>query len=136
MPAADLLMGVAWYGREYPTTGPEYQAPTNCSTTAPGQTAHAYSLPGALRRARTLGQGGVLWDAKTKTPWYVFQDRSRPYLWWEGYFDDARSLALKYGLAKAHGLKGVFIWMLNGCTQAEAPSLWSGLEDAFGKRGG
>ena len=45
-------------------------------------------------------------------------------------------LALKYNLVKTRGLRGVLIWMLNGCTHEEAPELWSGLEEAFGKRDG
>ena len=134
MPAADLLMGIAWYGREYPTTRPDYQAPTNCTRALPDQQARAFSLPQALERAETLGQGGKLWDATSQTPWYRFQDQRRPYLWWEGYFDDNRSLALKYDLVTDRGLKGVLIWMLNGCTQAQAPGLWHGLARAFGKR--
>ena len=58
MPAASLLLGIAWYGREYPTVGPYYQAATNVSM--PGQTAHAYSLPMMWERARTLGQEGEM----------------------------------------------------------------------------
>ena len=134
MPPADLLLGVAWYGREYPTTSDEYQAPTNCSETEADQDVKAYQAPLALKRARKFGRGGELWDATTQTPWYKFQDRTRPWLWWEGYFDDSRSLALKYELVKERGLKGVLIWMLNGCTQTEAPEVWRGLAAAFGKR--
>ena len=48
--------------------------------------------------------------------------------------NNARSLALKYEQAKTRKLKGVLIWMLNGCTQQEAPELWRGLDSAFGKR--
>ena len=136
MSATDLLLGIAWYGREYPTTSPVYQASTNCSTdpAVPDQRAKAYQAPLALKRARTLGIGGERWDASSQTPWYVFQDRERPFLWWEGYFDDARSLSLKYDLVKQLGLQGIMIWMLNGCTQTEAPELWAGLAAAFGKR--
>ena len=94
MPAESLLLGIAWYGREYPTTGPQYQAPTNCSTTLPDQGARAYQAPLALKRAKSLGVGGELWDDLTMTPWYQFKDKSRPWLWWQGYFDDARSLGL------------------------------------------
>jgi spore germination protein YaaH len=134
MPAAGLLLGIAWYGREYPTTGPEYQARTNCSTEVPNQEARSYQSPLALHRAETLGEGGKLWDPTSLTPWYRFPDPDRHFLWWEGYFDDARSLALKYDLVTARGLKGVLIWMLNGCTQTEAPEMWHGLARAFGKR--
>ena len=100
----------------------------------PDQRAKAYQAPLALKRARTLGIGGERWDASSQTPWYAFQDRERPFLWWEGYFDDARSLSLKYDLVKQLGLQGIMIWMLNGCTQTEAPELWAGLAAAFGKR--
>jgi spore germination protein YaaH len=134
MPAVDLLLGIAWYGREYPTVGPFYQAATNCSKDVPDQVARAYQAPLALKRATTKGDGGELWDASSQTPWYTFQDPERPFLWWEGYYDNERSLALKYEFMKAQSLKGILIWMLNGCTQTEAPYLWSGLDDAFGKR--
>lgn len=133
MPAANTLMGIPWYSREYPTISPAYQAATNVSKTVPDQTAKAYSLPVAQKRALTLGEGGALWDASSLTPWYKFRDPTRPWLWWEGYSDNARSLALKYDVVKAFGLQGVLIWMLNGCTQTEAPWLWSGLDAAFGK---
>ena len=129
MPAASLFMGIAWYGREYPTVGPYYQAATNVSL--PDQRAYAYSLPMQSERARTLGQG-ELWDASTQTPWYRYRDATKPWLWWEGYFDNARSLRLKYEVAKAQRLKGIMIWMLNGCTRTQAPELWQGIYEAFG----
>ena len=50
MPAASHSLGIAWYGREYPTVGPYYQAATN-AVSMPGQTAHAYSLPMMWERA-------------------------------------------------------------------------------------
>lgn len=134
MPPEDILVGIAWYGREYPVTGPGYQAPTNCSTAPPEQVARAYQAPLALKRAHTLGNGGELWDPRTLTPWYQYQDKSRPWLWWQGYFDNARSLGLKYEMVKREGLRGVLIWMLNGCTQTEAPHMWAALDAAFGKR--
>ena len=86
--------------------------------------------------AQTLGEGGVLWDSATLTPWYKYSDPTRSYLWWEGYFDDARSLALKYELVHTHRLRGVLIWMLNGCTRTEAPTMWQALDKAFGPRRG
>ena len=127
-------MGIAWYGREWPTTGPGYMAATNYSKEVPDQVAKAYSLPEAQKRARTLGDGGERWDSSTLTPWYEFEDPHRPWLYWQGYFDNNRSLALKYDLVNADGLGGVLIWMLNGCTRTEAPYLWRGLDEAFGKR--
>ena len=126
-------------GREWPTVSADYQAATNCSKVVPDQVPHAFQAPMALRRARTLGRatGGERWDDSSQTPWYVFRDPDPArgsYLWWEGYFDDARSLGLKYALVRSRGLRGVMVWMLNGCTRGEAPELWQGLDDAFGKR--
>ena len=40
----------------------------------------------------------------------------------------------RYELAEARGLKGVMIWMLNGCTRSEAPAIGQGLAKAFGPR--
>ena len=134
VPASEILLGIAWYGREFPTTSGDYQAHTNCSATDPTQKAGAYQAPLAMQRAHELGLGGVLWDETSRTPWYRFQDKKRPWLWWEGYFDDSRSLAFKYDLVKTSKLKGVLIWMLNGCTRTEAPEMWEALEQAFGKR--
>ena len=125
---SDLLLGVAWYGREYPTTGPEYGAPTNCTKVVANQDARAYQAPLALKRAKTLGLGGELWDDSTLTPWYYFKDRARPWLWWEGYFDNYRSITMKYDLVKSQHLRGILIWMLNGCTRTEAPDMWKALE--------
>ena len=125
---SDLLLGVAWYGREYPTTGPEYSAPTNCTKVVANQDARAYQAPLALKRAKTLGLGGELWDDSTLTPWYYFKDRARPWLWWEGYFDNYRSITMKYDLVKSQHLRGILIWMLNGCTRTEAPDMWKALE--------
>ena len=122
------------YGREFPTVSSDYQARTNCSDDVADQTARAFQAPVAARRAQTLGAGGERWDASSETPWYVFPDATRPYLWWQGYFDDARSLKYKYDLVQSRSLKGVLIWSLNGCTQTEAPEMWQALDDAFGKR--
>ena len=128
--ASNLLLGVAWYGREYPTTGPEYGAPTNCTKVAADQIARAYQAPLALHRAQTLGLGGVLWDESTLTPWYHFKDAARPWLWWEGYFDNFRSISMKYDLVTSQRLRGILIWMLNGCTRTEAPDMWRALARA------
>ena len=40
--------------------------------------------------------------------------------------------ALYDEVAKAQRLKGIMIWMLNGCTRTQAPELWQGIYEAFG----
>ena len=62
-----------------------------------------------------------MWDSSTLTPWYKYRDERSQ--WWQGYYDDAQSLAYKYSLAKKLRLRGVLVWMLNGCTRTEAPQV-------------
>ena len=70
-------------------------------------------------------------DRKNATSWLDF---GWEYLD-EGYGDSPRSLKLKYELVKTQALKGILVWMLNSCTQTQAPELWRGLDEAFGPRG-
>ena len=118
VPPSNLLLGIAWYGREYPTTSSQYCGQTLCNASADDQRDKAYQAPLAAKRAAKYGRR---WDASTLTPWYVFQDLKRAWLWWQGYYEDAESVVYKYALARSRRLKGVLIWQLNGCTQGEAP---------------
>ena len=88
----------------------------------------AYQAPLAAVRAEKYGRR---WDASTLTPWYEFQDPERPWLWWQGYYEDAESVVFKYALVKSRRIKGVLIWQLNGCTQREAPEMWAALQGAL-----
>ena len=87
------------------------------------------SVPGSPGAAARAGKYGRRWDATTLTPWYEFQDPQRPWLWWQGYYEDAESVVFKYSLVKHRRLKGVLLWMLNGCTQYEAPQMWQALRE-------
>lgn len=114
------------WAERYPTNSSRYDAFTTCSASAKDQVARAYQAPLAAARA---GKYGRRWDATTLTPWYEFQDPQRPWLWWQGYYEDAELVAFKYSLVKHRRLKGVLLWMLNGCTQYEAPQMWQALRE-------
>jgi spore germination protein YaaH len=64
VPASALLMGIAWYGKEVPTVGPELGAKMNLSTTPAAhgrlQRSYNYQAPLAEQRANTVG-GGRRW---------------------------------------------------------------------------
>ena len=97
------------------------------------QQPYNYQQPLAEERAAAVG-GGRRWDNVSKTPWYSYRDAQRPWLFWQGFYDDAESLRYKYAVVKQLGLRGVLIWNLNGCTVGAAPSMWQALEEAFGIR--
>ena len=118
-------------------------APINVSNPSPDdpeqpgrpQKVHNYQQPLAQNRSVSVG-GGSKWDPVALTPWYTWQDLKRPWLWWQGFFDDDRSYKYKYGMANDLGLGGVLLWDLNPCGISAAPDLWRGLEQAFGVRSG
>lgn len=94
-----------------------------------------YQQPLSQNRSVTVG-GGSRWDPVSLTPWYSWRDPKRPWLWWQGFFDDPRSLLYKYQMVKDLELDGVLLWQLNACDVKAAPQLWQGLEQAFGTRAG
>jgi hypothetical protein len=67
---------------------------------------------------------------------YRFRDPSSG-LWQQGYYDDARSVAMKYALSTlpngANGsVQGLFIWPLNGNPVSTAGWAWDALGEAVG----
>ena len=138
VPASQLTMGIAWYGKEVPAVGLSLGAAMNISTSSAAadvdQKTHNYQQPLMEKRAATFGEGGRKWDGASMTPWYSYQDAKRPWLYWQGFYDDAESLKYKYDLVKSLGLRGVLVWSINACTVEAAPSMWSTLEDAFGSK--
>ena len=55
----------------------------------------ACGLAPAFRCDARFTSSGVQWDTSSATPWYAFKDPVRPWLWWQGFYDDARSLRYK-----------------------------------------
>ena len=141
VPAHKLTMCIAWYGKEVPTVSGNMGALMNISdaTADPElgrpQRMFNYQQPLSENRSITVG-GGSQWDSVALTPWYRWQDPKRPWLWWQGFYDDARSLRYKYQMVKDLRLDGVLLWQLNACDVKKAPELWKGLEEAFGTRAG
>ncbi len=108
-----LLLGVPYYGYDWPTVSFAMHANTTGSGTA-------RMYPTAKSYAATYGYN---WDTNSQTP-YVLYDTYRQ-LW----YDDTNSLALKYDFANSKGLGGIGIWALN--YDESSPDLWNLLAEKF-----
>ena len=114
-PPDKMLLGVAYYGYDWPAAGPDPGA-----ATTGGGTARTY----ASAQPEGLAQG-LLWDMEGQSPWYRrFTDR-----WRQVWFDDAESLGFKYDYVLAEQLGGIGIWALG--YDGSLPGLRNALDEAF-----
>jgi hypothetical protein len=97
-PAAKVLLGVPFYGYDWPTAG----GGLGSAATGP-PSAVGYGQVAAARHAEQ-------WDAAAQVPWTAYQDGAGQ--WHQVYYDDPQSLALKVQLADREGLGGLGIWAL------------------------
>jgi len=111
IPTSKLVMGVPWYGYDYPcksVNGQICDIPpitwrgVNCSDAA--GTERAYS---AIKELLANSTTGYQWDPVLQSPWFNYMSGSSVHQVW---FDDARSLLVKTALAKQLQLRGVSMW--------------------------
>jgi len=112
-----LLLGVPYYGYDWPTVSHALHADTTGSGTS-------RTYPNAKSYAATYGYH---WDTNSLTPYVLYGSYRQ--LW----YDDTNSLALKYDFANAKNLGGIGIWAL-GYDDAE-PDLWNLLAAKFATTG-
>jgi hypothetical protein len=98
VPGPKVILGIPFYGYQWPTSDGSPQA-----RTVGGARAVSYSQLAGARPA-------VQWDSTSSVPWTAYQDGSGQ--WWQAYFDDPQSVALKADLADHLGLAGVGVWAL------------------------
>jgi hypothetical protein len=97
VPASKVILGVPYYGYDWPTTGPTLGA------TATGS-------PTPLSYAQIAAAGHpVYWDPTTQTAWTSYQVGTQ---WHQTWFDNPTSLALKAQLADTFRIAGVGVWAL------------------------
>ncbi|MGH2383825.1 MAG: glycosyl hydrolase family 18 protein [Candidatus Limnocylindria bacterium] len=120
VPAAKLIWGVPYYGREWSTTSGGLNSLTN-DVLESGASYYTFHRAEAAERGRK-------WDSVGRVPWYAFWDSTHD-TWVQGYYDDVHSLTAKYDLVNVRGLRGVGIWhMLMDGTRRE---LWNTLDANF-----
>ncbi len=138
MPKEKLILGLPWYGYNYPVTTPAIKAQKDYGYYSyywyrgrryktfigrPG----AYAATYATAKNVTPDMQG--WDDTAQVGWQAYKGDDG---WRMIFLDDARSLSVKYDFAKAKGLGGVGMWALgfdDGNTE-----LWQLLENKFGKK--
>jgi hypothetical protein len=110
-----LLLGVPWYGYDWPVTGSGRKAATTGSGTS---RVYSSTLP-------LVASYGKTFDNATSVPWLSYQNTSG---WRQMWFEDSLSLRLKTGFALTRHLAGIGIWALS--YEAGRPELWNGIKDA------
>jgi Glycosyl hydrolases family 18 len=97
VPPSKVILGVPYYGYDWPTAGPGLGDPATGPATP-------------LHYSQIVATGGhVYWDPATQTPWTSYQVGSQ---WHQTFFDNPTSLALKAQLADTYHLAGLGIWAL------------------------
>lgn len=97
VPRSKIILGVPYYGYDWPTSGPQAGAP-------------AIGPPSPLSYAQVAAlHGPSYWDPVSQTPWTAYQVGNQ---WHQVYFDDPTSLALKARLANADHIAGLGVWAL------------------------
>ncbi len=97
VPASKVILGVPYYGYDWPTTNG-----TSTAQATGGETPLSDAVIDASGRP-------TYWDPSTDTAWTSYQVGTQ---WHETYFDDPTSLALKAGLANSFHIAGLGIWAL------------------------
>ncbi len=115
IPPERLLMGVPYYGYDWPVTSELPRAATTGRATA-----RTYSyVSGMLQRYERQ------WNAEFQNPWFPYQVVD----WRQVWYDDAESLDYKYRLVPELQLAGVGMWALG--YDADLPDLWMEIEEHF-----
>jgi spore germination protein YaaH len=128
--ARKVIMGVPYFGYDWPIA---FKGPGAAVRTPASKNGGAWSLDYAavvsfLKKHPSVK---VQWDPTAASPYFTYHDTKQDtdrQVWYE----DARSIAAKYALAKSAGVAGVGVWTLGMDTGRS--ELWALVESTFGKR--
>lgn len=120
-PAEKIIMGVPYYGWNYPAYSPLPKTERVLGASAFATTEEKTRKNQYLT---TTPVGG--WDDKAKVAWRGYWDDVG---WHVVYMEDKKSLSIKYDFAKENNLAGVGIWAL-GFDEGEK-SFWEVLSEKF-----
>lgn len=128
-PANKLIMGVPYYGLEFPVDGVLWPLKNAPVVGAGAITTYANVMDPVFDPWHNLST--IQWDNSDKLTWYRYRwpDASSGPQYWQGYYDDPLSLGAKYDFVLSRNLGGIGIWALgydNGRSE-----LWSTLQSKF-----
>ncbi len=113
-----LIIGVPYFGYHWLTDSPKANVKP---TKAVGVTFYRDDAIESQKHE-------VLWDEKSQTPWYRWQDAVG---WHQVWYDNAESLNLKCKTILDYDLGGIGIWALG--YDGDRPEFWEVLKDNFFK---
>lgn len=117
VPPQKLMLGIPWFGYNWPVTGSVRKA---------AATGKATSLTAVA--AESLAQNyGKTFDQLTKVPWISYKDGSNQYR--QVWYDDGTSYPIKFNLVNNRNLAGIGIWALS--YENGKQELWQGIQSAF-----
>ncbi len=126
-----FIMGIPYYGLEVPVTSGTWRSKNGLRS---GNAAHAYYAHVVGPESETWHcPANVMWDEAEKMRWYRYRypDPSTGPGYWQGYYDDLRSLGAKYDLLYQKQLAGIGIWALD--YDEGFSELWGLIRDRFSK---
>jgi spore germination protein YaaH len=115
VPPGKLLLGVPWYGYDWPVVSSERKA----ASTGTGSS-RTY-----IKALELVAGNTRVFDDLTGVPYVNYQTTQ----WRQMWYDDSTSLQMKSNIAKDMNLAGIGIWALS--YEAGRPELWKGLKTAF-----
>jgi hypothetical protein len=128
---AKTILGVPYFGYDWPVA---FQGPGADVSMPLADFGGSWSVGYDAALDFLDRNGGVepRWDPTTSSPWFTYRDAKHD-TYRQVWYEDARSLAAKYDLAREAGVAGVGIWALG--MDAGRSELWDLLRDAFTTKG-
>lgn len=126
VPNEKIVLAVPFYGYEWPTEGAE---PNSFVIKSPkGPQISSYKRALSVAKDNNVA---VNFDDESKSAWFSYFDKeSRTFR--QVWFENERSLGLKFDLVNQANLAGIGIWAL-GYDGPDAKLLWQTIEDKLGK---
>ena len=122
VPAQKLILGVPIYGYEWPTEN----SSKGSFVIGSFRPAEISSYHRSLQTAKD-NNVSVNFDEVTKSAWFSYYDKDS-YSWRQVWFEDERSLGLKFDLVNQANLSGIGVWALGYDGDAAAP-LWQTVKE-------
>lgn len=126
-----IIMGVPYYGLEFPVSSSTWLTKNGTVVSGGAITTYANVMDPIFDEWHNIST--IQWDDGEKMTWYRYRWPSSTTGpdYWQGYYDDPKSLGAKYDFVISKGLGGIGIWALgydNGRLE-----LWNTIRDKFSK---